>query len=165
MPYAGLFALLDRSLQRGRRYYMKGSGVKALSDEAIDALVAAGQAMTSPYSQIYMMPFHGAATRVGECDTAFAIREEHVEVLLTASWEPAAADKRSPAGEKHVQWARQTWQALQPFASQRAYVNFLDDEGSARGRAAYGPNYERLRHVKRMYDPENVFHLNQNIAP
>src|SRR5258707_2844187 len=123
MPYAGLFALLDSSSPAGRCYYVKGGSIKELSDEAIDALVAAGQGMTSPYSQIALMPFHGAATRIGEGETAFADREEHLEVQLHAAWEPEAADKRPPAGEKHVQWARQTWPALQPFASQRAYVH------------------------------------------
>ncbi len=53
----------------------------------------------------------------------------------------------------------------EPFASQRTYVNFLNDEGAARVRAAYGPNYERLVALKTEYDPDNLFHLNQNIKP
>jgi hypothetical protein len=165
MPYAGLFAMFDPNTPAGRCYYVKGGSIKELSDEAIDALVASAQGMTSPYSHIALMLFHGAATRVGEGETAFADREEHLEVQLHAAWEPEAADKRRPTSEKHVQWARQTWQALQPFASQRAYVNFLGDDGAAPVRAAYGPNYERLVALKTQYDPDNLFHLNQNIKP
>jgi Berberine and berberine like len=70
-----------------------------------------------------------------------------------------------PAGEKHVQWMRLSWQALQPFASQRTYVNFLADDGTTRVRAAYGANYERLAVLKTKYDPDNLFHLTQNIKP
>jgi FAD/FMN-containing dehydrogenase len=158
MPYAGLFALLDPSIQRGRRYYMKASGIKTLSDGVIDALVESAGELTSPYSQIALMPVHGAATRVGVIETAFAFREEHFEVQHLASWE-------DDAEAKHVHWARQSGQTLQPFASQRAYVNLLDDEGTERVRAAYGPNYERLVALKTKYDPDNLFHLNQNIKP
>ena len=137
---------------------MKGSGVKALSDEAIDALADSAEGMTSPFSQIIVLPVHGAATRVGATETAFAFREEHYEILHVAGWEDNAPDK-------HMQWMRRSWQALQPFASQQMYVNFLDDKGTARVRAAYGPNYERLVALKTKHDPNNVFHLNQNIKP
>jgi hypothetical protein len=144
---------------------VKGGGIQSLSDGAIDALVDSAEGMTSPYSQILMMPVHGAATRVGERETAVPYREEHLEILHVAAWEPEAADKPLPAVEKHVQWMRQSWKALQPIASQRTYVNFLADDGTARVRAAYGPNYERLVAFKTQYDPDNLFHLNQNIKP
>jgi FAD/FMN-containing dehydrogenase len=158
MPYSGLFALVDEAFREGRSLYMKGTGVNALSDEAIDALVDSAEGMTSPLAQIFVMPVRGAASRVGVSDTAFAYREEHYEILHIAVWED---DGR----ERHVQWARESWQMLQRFASQRGYVNFIDDEGTARVRAAYGPNYERLVALKTKYDPDNVFHLNQNIKP
>ena len=165
MPYAVLFALLDPSVPAGRCYYFKGSGIEALSDGAIDALVDSAEGMTSPYSQLVLMPVHGAATRVGESETAFAYRQAHLEVLHLAGWEPEAADPRRLRRDQHVQWARQSWQALQPLAGQRAYVNFIADEGTARVRAAYGPNYARLVALKTKYDPDNLFHLNQNIKP
>ena len=100
----------------------------------------------------------GAASRVGESDTAFSFREEHYEIFYLASWE-------DDGQERHVQWARQSYQTLERFASQRTYINFLNDEGTARVRSAYGPNYQRLVALKTKYDPENVFHLNQNIKP
>jgi FAD/FMN-containing dehydrogenase len=158
MPYTGLFALLDPSVQRGRRYHMKASSVNALSDGAIDALVDSAERLTSPYSQINLFYVHGAAARVDATDTAFPVREEHCEIMYLAGWE-------DDADEKHIQWSRRSWQAMQPFASQRAYVNLLDDAGTARVREAYGSNYERLVALKTKYDPDNVFHLNQNIQP
>jgi FAD/FMN-containing dehydrogenase len=158
MPYAGLFALLDSSVPAGRRYYVKGGSLPALSDGVINALVDSAEGLTSRYSQIAMMPVHGAASRVGESDTAFSFREEHYEIFYLASWE-------DDGQERHVQWARQSYQTIERFTSQRAYVNFLGDEGTARVRAAYGPNYQRLVALKTKYDPENIFHLNQNIKP
>lgn len=158
MPYAGLFALLDPSVPAGRSYHVKGGGIQELSDGVIDALLDSAEGLTSPYSQIGILPVHGAASRVGASETAFSFREEHYEFFLMASWD-------DDGQERHVQWTRQSYQMLQRFASQRAYVNFLDDEGAARVRAAYWPNYDRLVELKTKYDPDNVFHLNQNIKP
>ena len=158
MPFAGLFALFDPLEQNGRHIRTKASGVTALSDAAIDVLVDGAESMTSPFSRLVMTHVHGAAARVGAGETAFPFREEHYEIMHGGAWE-------NGSGENHVQWVQQSWQALQPFASQRAYVNLLDDGGTERVRAAYGPNYERLVALKDKYDPDNVFHLNQNILP
>jgi FAD/FMN-containing dehydrogenase len=67
---------------------------------------------------------------------------------------------------RNIAWARQTYDAMAPFRSQDRYVNYLaeDDVGDPI-RAAYGPNYDRLRTLKTKYDPTNLFHLNQNIPP
>ena len=158
MPYAGMFALLDSSVSAGRHYYLKGGSLPALSDGAIENLVDSAEGLTSPYSHIAMMPVHGAASRVGASETAFSFREEHYEFYIMAAWEDDGQDR-------HVQWVRQSYQTLERFTSQRAYVNFLGEDGTARVRAAYGPNYQRLVALKTKYDPENVFHLNQNIKP
>jgi FAD/FMN-containing dehydrogenase len=98
------------------------------------------------------------SSRVKATETAFSLREEHFGFLFQVGWE-------DDGQERHVQWARQSYQTLERFASQLTYVNFLGEEGTARVRAAYGPNYERLVALKTKYDPENVFHLNQNIKP
>ncbi len=158
MLYGDLFDMVDRTYRAGRHYHGKGNGIPDLDDRAIDVLVESAETLTSPFSQVLLFYVHGAAARVGVSNTAFAYRENHYEIIHLAAWED---DGR----ERHVQWARQSYQALQRFASQRAYVNFMDDEGTARVRAAYGPNYERLVALKNRYDPDNVFHLNQNIRP
>ncbi len=157
-PFAGLFARIDPMLPAGRHYYVKGGSLPTLSDGAIDALVDSAEGLTSPYSQIFMAHVHGAASRVGVTETAFPLREEHFEFTYDAGWE-------DDGQERHVQWTRQSYQMLQRFASQRTYVNFLADEGTAQVRAAYGPNYQRLAALKTKFDPENIFHLNHNIKP
>jgi FAD/FMN-containing dehydrogenase len=98
--------------------------------------------------------------RVGADETAFANREAPFVLNLISTWtEPTES-------EHHIEWARDTCAALQPFSTGGVYVNFLDrDEGEARVRAAYGENYERLASLKAKYDPTNFFHLNQNIKP
>jgi FAD/FMN-containing dehydrogenase len=75
-----------------------------------------------------------------------------------------AAWNSGPA-QPHIQWARNTHQALQPFAVKATYVNFMSDEEQSLVPAAYGHNYERLVALKRRFDPENVFHRNANIKP
>jgi FAD/FMN-containing dehydrogenase len=68
--------------------------------------------------------------------------------------------------DRGIQWARESYEALEPSDARGSYVNYLgDDEAESRVTGAYGPNHGRLREVKRMYDPENVFHLNQNVRP
>jgi hypothetical protein len=91
------------------------------------------------------MYFHGAASRVGASETAFALREELYEFFIQAGW----ADDGQ---ERHVQWTRQSYRALERFMNQRGYANFLADEGTARVRAAYGPNYQRLAVIKTKFE-------------
>ena len=82
-------------------------------------------------------------------------------LLMTSVWsDPAASDR-------NVAWTREAFAELRPFFARSVYVNYLadDEAGDGRIRAAYGPNYDRLVAVKREYDPENLFRLNQNIKP
>lgn len=99
--------------------------------------------------------------RVGENETAFGQREAAHNVNINAVWTPEDRE-----AERHVDWARDFFDAMQPHARGRVYVNFLGDEGQERVRVAYGAdNYERLVALKRAYDPTNFFRLNQNIDP
>ncbi len=72
---------------------------------------------------------------------------------------------RAAESDANLKWARACCRSAAPFLEESAYVNYLGDEGRARVRAAYGPNYERLVAIKRKYDPTNFFRLNQNINP
>jgi FAD/FMN-containing dehydrogenase len=102
----------------------------------------------------------GAAVRPSSSDTPFSLRSEGYNVLLTSEWTDQTDD------ERNVQWTKQAFSAIEPFAMPSAYVNyFADDESAGRVAAAYGANYPRLRQIKKKYDPDNVFHLNQNIEP
>jgi FAD/FMN-containing dehydrogenase len=112
-------------------------------------------------STIVIENLHGAVTRVPVEATAVPFREPGYNFLITSVWfDPVESDR-------NLAWTREAFDAMRPFRRRSAYVNYLaDDEASDdRVRAAYGPNYERLRDVKTKYDPGNLFRLNQNVPP
>jgi hypothetical protein len=123
----------------------------------IDALIERGAAIESPITQIEVLAMGGAIARVAPDATAFPYRAVRWLVNIPASWRDAADDDRE------IAWARGTYAAVQPHLSGGAYANFMgvDDEDAD----AYVGTLARLAEVKAVYDPENVFRLNQNIQP
>jgi FAD/FMN-containing dehydrogenase len=160
-PYVELQQLFNPGVPHGWHYYWKSWELPPLSDGAIDALAEHTARLTSPRSYVIVFQLGGAIARVGEHETAYGQRDATHNVNISAVW---LAD--DPARDDHVRWTRECYAALEPFATGRAYVNFLADEGRQRVRAAYGEErYARLVAVKRAHDPDNVFRLNQNIDP
>jgi hypothetical protein len=103
---------------------------------------------------------HGTAVRVGAGDTAFPHRSSGYNFLVLGQWMDPAD------GERCMVWVRETFAAMQPFMAAGRYVNYLgDEEGGDPLTAAYGSNYARLQKLKATYDPDNFFHMNQNIRP
>jgi FAD/FMN-containing dehydrogenase len=71
-----------------------------------------------------------------------------------------------PANAEVLQdWTVDYWEAVHPYSMGGAYVNMMMEEGDERVRASYGGNYDRLIEIKAKYDPDNLFHVNQNIRP
>jgi hypothetical protein len=99
----------------------------------------------------------GAVARVAETATAFHHRTPAYSLLILSGWLDAADTAAN------VAWARELWELTRPLSSAGVYVNYLGTEGNQRVRDAYGVNYARLSELKRKYDSENVFRLNQNI--
>jgi FAD/FMN-containing dehydrogenase len=160
MSYEQLNTMLDGGFPRGALNYWKSSFLTELSDGALDTMVAAFRNCPAPMGACLLEHFHGAVTRVGATDTAFPHRSQGYNLLIAAQWPDPSQTAES------IAWARSTYDAMRPFMAEGRYVNYLgDDEGAAPGPAAYGPNYPRLRDVKKKYDPDNVFRLNQNIMP
>jgi FAD/FMN-containing dehydrogenase len=160
-PYTALQSMFDATVPHGWHYYWKSSELPPLSDGAIETIVENAAAQSSPLS--YCITFHvgGAVSRVGEEETAFSQRDAVHNVNINAVWKK---DDRQP--ERHVEWAGRFHAALEPFACDRVYVNFLGDEGASRVRSAYGDeNFERLTALKEKWDPSNFFRHNQNIEP
>ena len=160
MSYVQLQSMFDPFFPPGRHTYVKSNFVRAMNDDAIEAI--ADCAGTSP-SRFSFAPFvehwHGAATRVPVADTAFPHRQHSFNLMLWSNWEdPAEA-------EKNMQWTRASWSALSPFLVEGSYGNYVSDEGDPFARAAYGPNYDRMVAVKDKYDPSNFFHMNHNVKP
>jgi FAD/FMN-containing dehydrogenase len=163
MSYRQVQTMLDAGSPPGRRNYWKSSFLDALPDGAIDALVACFRERPAPGAQIILECMGGAVARVGSDDTAFGHRTSAFNFLAAAGWTDPAGD------EAHLAWVRATWRAMQPFAAEGVYVNYLGaeaEEGGARVRAAYGPGkYDRLVALKTGYDPHNLFRMNQNVRP
>jgi hypothetical protein len=156
--YLKMIAQADAGAPAGRHYYEKASTLSGLGDEAIEALVEYATTCPSPHSQILIQHVHGAASRIGPTETAFALRGESYVICMLAAWDDSEA-------VRHIAWSRACWKALEPYATSGVYVNFLGEVREGRVRAAYGVNYERLVALKNTYDPTNFFALNQNIRP
>jgi FAD/FMN-containing dehydrogenase len=159
--YLNLITLADQGAPAGRCYYEKARTLSNLSDEAIKTMVEYGAACTSPFSQVLIQHVHGAASRVGPSETAFALREESYVMSIVAAWDGEEAGETY----QHIEWTRAFWKAMEPIAMTGLYVNFINDEGEERIRAAYGSNYERLVALKNRYDPANFFRFNPTIRP
>ena len=160
MSYVALQGMLGEGFPAGQNVYWTAHFLAELTDDAIDILVAAANAAPSPLNIVLLEQLGGAVTRVGTSDTAFAHRDAAFNLAIIARWlDPAEADA-------NIAWARGLWQATQRFA-RGAYVNYLGvGDAPDRVRAAYGSEtYDALAALKRAYDPENVFHRNQNITP
>jgi len=157
-------AIFDAGYPRGLRNYWKSNMVDSLTDGAIEALsreFAKAPSRTGG-TGIALEALGGAVARVGADDTAFAHRGAAYSSIITASWKDPAEDAANR------EWVRGVWEALRPFAPPGVYVNYMQeeaDEGGVRVREAYGAKYERLAAFKEIYDPENLFRLNQNIRP
>ncbi|UCH04642.1 MAG: FAD-binding oxidoreductase [Candidatus Thorarchaeota archaeon] len=160
-PFRLLQSLLDASARPGLNYYVKSEFLPALSDDVIDTLVEHASKITSPLSVIAGFHLGGAVSRIDEDATAYSHRDAAYSLIINCAWTDP------DESEKHIQWTRAFWQALQPFSSGGAYVNFQSrDEGEDRVKATYGTaKYERLSKLKKKYDPLNFFRLNQNIRP
>jgi len=158
--YCRMNSMLDTLNPRGAYNYWKSSFLAALSDDAIDTLVDCYARCPSAMSHVLLEHMHGAAVRVGTDETAFPHRTAAYNFLVLGQWVDPAD------GERCMAWVRETFAAMLPFRAAGRYVNYLDDEESGDPvAAAYGLNYARLQQLKKTYDPENFFHMNQNIRP
>ena len=162
MPYSVVNTLFDGGFPRGALNYWKSNFLATLSDAAIDQLIAQFESCPSPMSALFLEHFHGAATRVPTSATAFPHRQVGYNLLVAGEWmDPAQS-------QANVAWSRNSYDAMAPYFASGRYVNYLnaDEVGQSDAvAAAFGANAERLRTIKRKYDPDNVFHLNQNIKP
>ena len=158
-PYVAHQAMFDAAFPHGWWYYLRACDVAELADEVIDVMVEHGGRIVSPTTAVSLFQMGGAVARVGESETAFDGRAAGFTFNLNGSSETGEGF------EVEREWARAYWSALEPH-HMGVYVNFLMEEGQERVRQAYGAEkYDRLQALKRTYDPDNVFRLNQNIPP
>lgn len=158
-PFVAHQAMLDPSFPPGRWYYFRSCDVAELTDEVIDIVAEHAPKMTSKLTAFPMFQLGGAIRRVSEDESVFNGRAAGHTFNINAT------TATSEGFDEEREWSRNFWTALQPFHTS-VYVNFLMDEGEARIRQAYGDKrYTRLQALKRRYDPDNFFRLNQNIPP
>jgi hypothetical protein len=161
MPYVRFQSALDSTVIHGWNYYWKSTHLPELRDDLIDVIAGHAFSCSSPRSYVAMFHLKGAVSRVAEGETAFGNRQASHAITIDAVWGPG-----EDFGEPDTAWTRRFFAALGPF-HQGVYVNFLGgDEDPDRVREAYGDSiYDRLMDMKTTYDPDNVFHHNQNIRP
>jgi FAD/FMN-containing dehydrogenase len=159
MPYPALISAFDAHVPAGLQHYWKANFVKELTDDAIAAHLEHGPKVPTVNSTVHIYPINGAAHRVAPGDTAFAYRDANFATVIAGMW-PDPADN-----ETNTAWVRDFYDATAPLSEEGGYINFMADDDQERIRANYKGNYDRLVEVKRKYDPDNLFRLNQNIKP
>ena len=158
-PFVDHQSMLDPSFPHGQWYYFKSCDVDALTDDVIDITAEHAMRIQSPLTNFPIWQQGGAVARVGEDETAYNGRG------AGHTFNIGAATATADGFDEERQWVRDFWSALEPY-HKGVYVNFLMEEGEDRVRQAYGAQkYDRLTALKRKYDPENFFRLNQNIPP
>jgi FAD/FMN-containing dehydrogenase len=159
MPYPMLNSAFDALVPPGLQHYWKANFVRELTDEVIDAHLEHGPKVPVVNSTVHIYPINGACHRVGPDATAFGHRDANFATVIAGMW-PEASDN-----DKNIAWVRDYYAATAPHSEEGGYINFAADDDQDRVASNYGANYGKLAEVKRKYDPDNVFHMNQNIKP
>ena len=158
-PYPALQSAFDGLYPKGLQWYWRGDLFRTVPDELVAAHARFTERLPTPLSGMHLYPVDGAVNRVGPADTAWAHRDvTFSEVIIGVDPDPANAAAIR-------QWTVDYFDATHPYSAGAAYVNFMMDEGPDRVRATYGTNYPRLARIKAEYDPDNTFHINQNVRP
>jgi FAD/FMN-containing dehydrogenase len=159
MPYPALNSAFDALVPPGLHHYWKANFVKELTDEAIEAHLEHGPKVPAVNATVHIYPINGACHRVAADATAFAYRDATFATVIAGMWpDPAQNDA-------NIAWVRDFYEATAPHSEEGGYVNFMAADDQDRIKVNYRDNYDRLVEVKRAYDPDNLFHLNQNIKP
>lgn len=158
-PYVEWQKAFDPLLTPGARNYWKSHNFTGLEDGALDSMIEFAGKLPSPQCEVFVGHIAGAPNRVSPDAMAYGHRDAKFVMNVHGRWDQPSQDQTV------IEWARGVFNATASYASSGAYVNFMTEEEGGRVAAAYGANYNRLVQIKRQYDPENIFHLNQNIRP
>jgi len=159
MPYPSIQTLFDGLLPPGMQWYWRADFFNDLGPELSARHKEYGSKIPTPLSQMHLYPLTGAVSRVPTDETPWAYRDaKYAGVIVGVDPDPANA-------KKITEWTKEYWEALHPYSSGGAYLNFIMNEGQERIKASYRQNYDRLAKIKKKYDSNNFFRVNQNILP
>ena len=159
MPYPALNSAFDGLYPPDLQHYWKANFVKELTDAAIDAHVEHGSTVPAISTTMHIYPINGAVHRVASDATAFAYRDANFATVIAGMWPDPAQNKAN------IKWVRDYYDATAPLSEEGGYINFMAEDDQSRIKANYRGNYNRLVQVKKKYDPDNLFRINQNIKP
>ena len=159
IPLPALQSMFDGLYPAGLQWYWKADFFNEYDGQMIEQHVKYGAQLPTMHSTMHIYPINGAAGRVGPQDTPWGYRDANFAQVIVG------VDPDPQNNERIAAWAKDYWQAMHPHSAGGGYVNMIMDEGEDRVKAAYGDNYARLAQVKAKYDPQNLFHVNQNIKP
>ncbi|MGN6549936.1 MAG: BBE domain-containing protein, partial [Pararhizobium sp.] len=158
-PFVGWQSAFDPLLTPGARNYWKTQDFRELTDGAIETIIEAVGRLPGPECEVFIAQVGGAMSRVEPQATAYPDRGAHFIMNVHTRWREPAED------DACMQWARDLFKATTPFATGGGYVNFVPADEPVRVEKIYGANYPRLAEIKRHWDPQNRFRMNQNIRP
>lgn len=159
MPYPEVNTFFDDLLPSGLRHYWKASAARKFSDGAIAAHLEHGTRVPTPEGGNFIFSTNGACHQLDADETAFANRSANFSSALSAIWHNAEDD------QVNIDWIRGYYDALAPYSEPGAYINFMAEDADVDLDSTYGAKYQKLRRIKRQYDPDNLFRHNQNIPP
>jgi FAD/FMN-containing dehydrogenase len=159
MPFPAVQSIFDPLLPPGLQWYWRADFVNELSDQAIARHIEYLNKVPTALSTMHLYPVDGRPHQVGKQEPAFSYRDANwAEVIVGVDSDPAGKDAISA-------WCKAYFDALHPYSAGGAYVNFMMEEGQERVQASFRDNYARLARIKKEYDPDNFFRVNQNIRP
>jgi FAD/FMN-containing dehydrogenase len=158
VPYKGFQSAFDPMMGPGGRNYWKSHNFMTLSDEVIEVLTTFVRKLPTPQCDVALAHLGGAVSRVAPDATAYEQRKAPFLVSIHGRWDDPNDDARC------IGWVREFFEALTPYATGGVYVNFMSSDEDVRVHSCYGANYDRLKELKKKYDPANFFRMNQNIA-
>jgi FAD/FMN-containing dehydrogenase len=159
VPFPMVQSLFDGLYPSGLQWYWRADFFNEISDAAVAVHAEHGAKLPTMHSTMHLYPIDGAAHRMKNNDTAFSYRDANwAGVIVGVDPDPANRDKIT-------KWCRDYFDAIHPYSSGGAYVNFMMEEGEERVKASFRDNYKRLAEIKKKYDPTNFFRVNQNIVP
>jgi FAD/FMN-containing dehydrogenase len=159
LPYPALNSAFDALHPKGVQEYWKADYLPELSDDAIGAYIEYGSRIPATETAVHIYPIDGAVQRVDPSATAFVNRNMKFAPVIAGMWSDRADN------DANIRWVREFAEALRPYGAPGGYINFMDGDDQGRIAENYGENYARLAAIKAKYDPQNLFHVNQNIKP